>query len=61
MDDFLSSLRPQLQGMQEMYRAGYTVGLQDGRRQAWLEIKLELDKILKERYNVNSEPDKNCA
>ena len=45
MSELLDQIKPQLDAMHEMYRAGYAAGLAEGRRQANAEFALELKKI----------------
>lgn len=43
--NLMDLIKPQLDGMQDMYRVGYNAGLAEGRRQASAEFALELKKI----------------
>lgn len=45
MSDLMDMLKPQLEGMQEMYRAGYKAGLAEGRRQVFSEMAKDLKEI----------------
>jgi hypothetical protein len=38
MSDLLDIMKPQLQSMQEMYRAGFAAGKAEGKREAFREI-----------------------
>jgi hypothetical protein len=51
MTELMDLIKPQLDGMHEMYRVGYAAGLAEGRRQANAEFSAELAKI-KEDSNV---------
>lgn len=41
----IEMIKPQLEAMNEMYRNGYEAGIAEGKRQAWAEIKKDLNKI----------------
>lgn len=43
MDQFLESLKPQLEAMNEMYKNGF----EEGRRSAFAEMLPEIDKLQK--------------
>jgi len=47
-------IKPQLEGMQEMYRVGYKAGLAEGRRQAHAEFAIELKKIQEGNYAIEA-------
>lgn len=47
MSEIMDLLKPQLDGMHEMYRVGYQAGLAEGRRQSNAEMVRELAKIAK--------------
>ena len=45
MTELMDLIKPQLDGMREMYRVGYAAGLAEGRRQANAEFESGLSKI----------------
>lgn len=45
MVDLLASLKPQMDALNQMYKAGYDAGIAEGRRQAHAEFAVELQKI----------------
>lgn len=44
-DSLMDLIKPQLDGLREMYRAGYHAGIQEGRRQANLDYIQDLKKL----------------
>ena len=56
MSDLMDIIKPQIDGMNEMYRIGYEAGLVEGQRRAWAEIKKDLNKLdlmLKRFFNLH--------
>ena len=48
MDDLMDMLKPHLDSMNEMYRVGYKVGFEAGKKEVWTEVRKDLEKIRKE-------------
>lgn len=53
--NLLDLIKPQLEGMHEMYVIGYKAGVVEGRRQAQLEFVQDLKK-LQEEIHVEATP-----
>ena len=45
MTDLMELIKPQLDAQREMYRVGYEAGIAEGKRQAYAEMKKDLDQI----------------
>lgn len=44
MDPLLEIMKPQLEALQQMYKAGYEMGIVEGKRIAYLEMKKQLEE-----------------